>query len=98
MTTLEYVKGSSPPEFITTGSEDLPAGVYTLGGKFPLTDKNDLYHYTYRSHTLNGKKVKLTGFTISCDIEHYSCSITVQTKSLKILDITDTTITYDELT
>ena len=92
MTTLEYVKCTNPPEFITTGSEDLPAGVYTLGGKFPLTDKNDLYEYTGRSHTLNGKKVKLTGFTISCDIEHYSCSITVQTKSLKISEIIDLNI------
>jgi hypothetical protein len=92
MTTLEYVKGSSPPQFISAGSEDLPAGVYTLEGKFP-TDQNDLYQNTGRSHKLNGKKVKLIGFTISCDIETYSCSITVQTNSLKILD--DSTITYD---
>jgi hypothetical protein len=93
MTTLEYVKGSSPPQFISAGSEDLPPGVYTLEGKFPFTDQNDLYQNTGRSHKLNGKKVKLISFTISCDIETYSCSITVQKKSLKILD--DSIIPYD---
>ena len=94
MTTLEYVNGSSPPQFITTGSEELPAGVYTLEGKFPLTDKYDLHQYTCKSHKLNGKKVKLTGFGVACDIEKYSCSITVETKSLKIVDL-DSPITYD---
>jgi len=34
--------------------------IFQLEGKFPL-DWNDLYEHTGKLHTLNGKKVKVTG-------------------------------------
>ena len=88
MATLEYVKCTNPPQFISTGNEDFPDGLYTLEGKFPL-DWNDLYDVSDKFHKLNGKRVTLIGFTTTCDVGNYSCSITVEPVSLKILEEID---------
>lgn len=74
---------TNPPQFFSTGSDDFPVGVYTLEGKFPL-DWNDLYEHTGKLHTLNGKKVKVTGFIKICRKGEYLCYITVETNGLKL--------------
>ena len=94
MTTLEYIKDSSPPQFNSLGifndfnrtydeSTDFPKGTtYTLGGKFPLNNYLDLYEKTNTPHTLNDIPVKLTGFVNSCQegkLGMYgACEITVE--------------------
>ena len=84
MSTLEYVNFTDPPQFISTGDQYFPAGLYTLSGTFPL-HWNDLYENTFTFHTLNGKRVKLVGFS-SCYDGKYTCHITVETTDLKILE------------
>ncbi len=96
MSTLEYVPFTDPPQFSSTGDESFPAGLYTLVGKFPL-DWNDLYENTFTFHKLNGKRVKLVGFTTSCSSGKYSCHITVETTSLKILEEINSTIESNEI-
>jgi hypothetical protein len=83
--TLEYVPFTDPPQFTSMGDESFPAGVYTLDGKFPLL-WNDLYENSFTFYKLNGKRVKLVGFTTSCASGKHSCHITVETTSLKIAE------------
>jgi hypothetical protein len=94
MTSLEYVKGSSPPQFRSIGkkdeltntfseSSDFPIGeVYTLGGKFPLNNYKDLFDKTGVPHTLNNVPVKLNAFDNSCQVGQVetfgNCIITVE--------------------
>ena len=85
MSTLEYVNCTDPPQFVSTGDPYFPAGLYTLTGTFPL-HWNDLYENTFTFHTLNGKRVKLVGFTTHCAEGKYTCHITVETTDLKILE------------
>jgi hypothetical protein len=42
--------------------------VYTLGGKFPLNDYNDLFDKTGVPHTLDNVPVRLIGFDNSCQV------------------------------
>ena len=85
MSTLEYIPFTDPPQFISTGDEYFPSGLYTLSGTFPL-HWNDLYENSFTLYKLNGKRVKLVGFTTSCSSGNYSCHITVETTDLKILE------------
>jgi hypothetical protein len=58
-----------------------PAPLALTSGKFPLNDYMNLYHKSKMTHTIGGKKVRIIGFTNSCEegeLNKYgSCTIKV---------------------